>query len=380
MPPGPSTSGWVRRRRAILVAGIAFVLILAGIAFAFARRGGSPLGTGYLATGSSAITFIQWSVNGTRVSGTAMEDDLTGSPPAQSISTTRVSVSGQIQGSKISLSFGGSTDIFGTFNGQSFTIGAPQSDGTLAPATFRSATATQFNSAVAALRRGMDSVNEQAAARQQAEQNAAAAAQKLRATEAAISSASTTVKSDLSDLNATVATMQTSLQKTNNSLTTMKGALANVSVSEQKVQSSAVGGTHSTTCYYASSTVYYEADQTVDYEARQTVTYYADDLKDNVTTVQKAINALQTAFTSFQVAQSTDPSFHPATATSQATITAAVLTAKKAITSDIAQANADISQANTYVTEAFQIVDTAYQVGGCGTPPSAPTPQPSIST
>ena len=138
------------------------------------------VGTGYLAQPSDGVVFIQWTESGNRLSGTAQYETLSGSPPNQTVSTQTISVTGQLSGSTITVSFDGGASVFGTLSGGSFTVNFPQNDGSLEPITFQEASATQFNEALASLQGNTSSTDRSAAAAE-----AATAAQAAAATQAA---------------------------------------------------------------------------------------------------------------------------------------------------------------------------------------------------
>ena len=206
--PGPTVGSSNRRRNFFIVLGAVAALVIAGVAFGLADRGGNGLGAGYLSQGPNSIVFIQWTVNGTHVTGTAHEDDTTGIC-SNRINVGRATDKSHRSGSgvaKISLSFDGAASIFGTYSGSTFTIGIPQSDGTLQPAVkVHLAAASAFNNEVATLRNRVNIANQQAIAQQQA----AAAAQKRRADEQAINSAAQTLTGALASLRKDVAGIST---------------------------------------------------------------------------------------------------------------------------------------------------------------------------
>jgi hypothetical protein len=111
--------------------------------------------------------------NGTVLSGTLQTAYFAGTPPNEGLGTTTDPVSGQFNGSQISLSRNGEADWFGTISGNSFTLDMPQSDGSLAPVMFQKETVTQFDQAVATMNGAAASANakaNQAAAAAAAEQ------------------------------------------------------------------------------------------------------------------------------------------------------------------------------------------------------------------
>lgn len=143
-----------------------------------------PVGTGYLASGSDFVDFIQWSDNGGDLSGTAQTVTTQGSAPDITTNSGTLTVSGHRDGSQISLSFNSGPQTFGTISGGSFSLDFPQPDGTLAPVTFDPASAQRYNSAVSSLSNDVAQTNQTAAnaqAQEQASAQAAAAAATAKA-------------------------------------------------------------------------------------------------------------------------------------------------------------------------------------------------------
>lgn len=70
----------------------------------------APVGAGFLATdGSTYADFIQWSDTNGYISGTIQGDTTAGTSPSEQLSTTTLSISGQVSGGQVSLSFDSST-------------------------------------------------------------------------------------------------------------------------------------------------------------------------------------------------------------------------------------------------------------------------------
>jgi hypothetical protein len=119
--------------------------------------------TGYLASTSSEIVFLQWTVNqDNSLHGTAQEALTSGSPPDETSQADQIAIAGQLKGDQLTLSFGSSPDEFGSFSGGTFTINVPQSDGTFQSVTFRSGTVAQYNQRLARLHRQITAANEAA--------------------------------------------------------------------------------------------------------------------------------------------------------------------------------------------------------------------------
>ena len=145
-PPPPQPPPWAapRRRRPWwqwAVAAVAVLTVLGGglllgrsalkpASSRFAGTRGSTssppaTGTGYLASDSGDVLFIQWNDDNGHIDGTVQVVTASGNPPDASTTSNTVSVTGSIQGSSISLSFDGSPLQFGTVAGGSFSVNFP---------------------------------------------------------------------------------------------------------------------------------------------------------------------------------------------------------------------------------------------------------------
>src|ERR1700728_3490011 len=155
-----STAANHRRRRPAgwwIIAVLAVLLVSAGGVYLGTRPSSSPshpanaVGTGYLAKGSGFVIFIQWNDDNGSLRGSAQVLTTTGEAPNLTNGSQTVSVTGSLEGSTITLSFNDGAPTFGTLSNGSFTVNFPQSDGSLSPVTFASATASQYNTALAKL-------------------------------------------------------------------------------------------------------------------------------------------------------------------------------------------------------------------------------------
>lgn len=149
----------------------------------------APVGEGYLASGNGYVDFIQWNDNNGRLSGTAQTVTTKGQPPNMSTSSNTLSLTGTLSDLSISISFSGDPTTSGTMAGGSFVLNFPQTNGTLAPVTFASASARQFNVAV-------NSLSQQVAQANQSEANA----QALQQEQQKIGNDAASVNSDISGL------------------------------------------------------------------------------------------------------------------------------------------------------------------------------------
>jgi len=287
-----------------------------------------PVGTGYLASEPGGTIFLQWNQTGNAVSGTAQVDNADGNPPNETVSTDTVSVSGQINGSSISLSFNGGNTEFGTISGGSFTINFPQQDGTLAPVTFNSASATDFNQAVGRLHSEVD----------QANQTAANAAQ-LQQEQGAIQKAVQAVNDDLSALPKDASSIHEALQSFPGTLSQAQTDLATTASDEQKVKSEGGGGS---ACVDAGTVAVDAGTVSVD---DGSAAVDGGGVESALSTARSDVRSLTSDSQAMQMAQSALPSFQ-AGAPTQGTINQAITSANQSIAAAVAQANGDIDQAN----------------------------------
>lgn len=328
----------------------------------------SPVGSGYLNTSSTSAAFIQWNSNGSNISGTIQLDYLQGTPPNEQLSTNSDPVSGQINGSQISLSFSGGTAQFGTLSGGGFTLDVPQSDGSLAPATFQSATAAQFNQAVLSLNGSVSSAN--ATANQ---------AQATANVESTINGDAAAVASDISGFGDRASALSSDLGSVANSLATEKSDLAMTAKAEQGVIAEAKqypGGNSGQVCADASQDSA-DADQ-VSADDDQVGAGDGNQVAYDLMRFRNAISGLQSEYASLQQAETALPSYQPSAPT-HAQVNSAIASAEKSVNAAVTQTNAAVDQANTYQTNAFQDAAGAIGAGGCGSPPSPPQGQQHIS-
>jgi hypothetical protein len=117
-----------------------------------------------------------------------------GHRPNETTSSRTLTLAGTLSGSAISISFNGAPDTFGQLSNGRFTLDVPQPDGTLAPVTFHSASAADFNGAVGNLSQQVQTANQQEA--QQRQRAAAAVAVALQKAERQIDQDAATVRAE----------------------------------------------------------------------------------------------------------------------------------------------------------------------------------------
>lgn len=129
----------------------------------------------YMCAGGQSATLLQWTNSNGDLSGTYTESKVTGTAPAEQVSSQNGHLSGTLNGPDISLTLGlFSQPLMGTLNSGTLTLNLPQSDGSFQSANCASGTLGQWNSEVS----GFDSQarsDNTTALRQQAQASAAAA-------------------------------------------------------------------------------------------------------------------------------------------------------------------------------------------------------------
>jgi hypothetical protein len=117
------------------------------------------VGNGFLATTSSSVILIQWNQTGTNTSGVAQMANVQGKAPNETIAVKTVAVTGEINDSNVSVAFKDVIQVFGVTSGDGFVLDFPQPDGSLAPVTFKKASAEDYNNALANLRLQVNNAN-----------------------------------------------------------------------------------------------------------------------------------------------------------------------------------------------------------------------------
>ena len=366
MPPRPSRSQlwwWALPVGVVVLVAIA-TAILIGVHGsgnqATSARGGStttttspPVGNGYLSSNSNTAIFIQWNQSGQSVSGTAQADSITGSPPNESLSTNTITVTGQQNGSTISLSFNGHTEEFGTITSGSFTLNFPQSDGSLAPVTFQQSSTSAFNSAVAALNAAISQANQTAAEKAQ-----------IQKQQAAINGDLQTVNDDITTLNR--ASFSTDLGSLSGDVSKASTDLA-ASQQEAQIANGEQGAPNQ--CNDAATSENEAAYVENDAGYVQNV---ANQVESDATSMRGLISKASSDYQQLQSDEGNLPSYQ-VNAPSLSNLNQAIASAQGAIATAIGTVNTAIGQVNSDQAAAFQAYSAALnQAGNCG--PAAPAP------
>lgn len=324
----------------------------------------SPIGTGYLAFQSNGVAFIEWIDKSGSLSGTAQYADIvTNTDGSESLSHGTDTVSGQTNGSSLSITIDGTASQVGQWSGGSFTINVPQADGSLDSVTFNPGSARGYNQAIAKLRRQVSSFNAQLAQQQ-------AAAQQRQQEQQAIDTAAQTAASDISDLNQT--DFSGDLGNLSGDAGNIQGLLEDA---EGNMQDVSVDATETLvgicTAVNGVALNAQEAGQQLSAQVAPQVEQLSNDMagtKQFMQTAQKDVAA-------YQSAQAKLPTYTPSPPVGD--LNSAINTAQAAINAAASQANQYIDQANSYVAEAYQLASQVNQQYSCGsslTEPAAVQP------
>jgi hypothetical protein len=142
---------------------ISLVLLVAvGASLTACGSGGSTVSKSRLASGyitqTGGLAFFRLNRHGNEFRGSAQRAMVEGEPPYARVRDLSGSVSGTINGSRVTFETTGIDDQCATWNpcsgrlsASTLTLQVPQSDGTSGAVEFRAATATDYNNAVSQL-------------------------------------------------------------------------------------------------------------------------------------------------------------------------------------------------------------------------------------
>ncbi len=320
-------------------------------------------GTGFLASDSGGVAFFQWNEADGSIVGSAQVATLSGIAPKEQVSSQTYSVSGQRNGDSISLTLSLMGNFVGTLSNGTLVLNMPQKDGSLAPVTFTSGTATDFNQALSGLRGTADAAN------QAAEQTASVQAQQI-----AIDQAVQKVRNDISGLNDQVKGMQADVQAVAKTVQAMKSDVDQTASDEKVVLAEAkqYPDGNNGQVFADATTVTADAQDVV-----ADLTNVASDVssvEDDISPpgilgpgIRDRISGLQADFAGLTQAETALPSYqHSSVSASE--VNQAIASAQAAVTSAIAETNKYIDQANAYVNAAYQSAVAAARVGGNSLP------------
>jgi hypothetical protein len=150
---------------------ILVLFVAAGASLTACSSGGSTVSRSRLASGyltqTGGVAFFHLRRHGNDFDGSAQRAMIEGEPPYARVRELSGSVSGTINGSRMTLETTGiedqcatSSPCSGQFSPSTLTLNVPQSDGTLGAVEFRAATTTDYNNAVSQLNAQLAQANQ----------------------------------------------------------------------------------------------------------------------------------------------------------------------------------------------------------------------------
>lgn len=146
--------------------------VLVGVT-CLAACGGGEAGSGsFVGTTSNAAVFVQWTQNGSQLTGelreALLQTDSSNSSNPDSVSSQNSAFTGTISGSSVTLSLnqglGSVSNLTGTLNGSELDLNYPGQDGTLITIQMHSGKASDYNAELASLQQRAGQANAQAQA------------------------------------------------------------------------------------------------------------------------------------------------------------------------------------------------------------------------
>jgi len=202
---GGTGPAWLRSH-AVVIAVVAAVAAGAGALFTFRAVAG---GSGGLETflcwngpGDTTASMLQWPAGGI-VAGTYRGAYLTGTAPAEQVTTDSGALSGTVSGPNVSLDMNGGGQEYGKL-GTDLVLQIPQQDGTIQPVICKPAGTAAWNAAITNLSATAASDNQAAAQQQQQQQ----AQQQQQQVQQQISQAQSSLTTDLATLSQDASTQE----------------------------------------------------------------------------------------------------------------------------------------------------------------------------
>jgi hypothetical protein len=310
---------------------------------------GSGSGDGsFIGRASNAVILIQWTQNGSKLSGSMQEALLQGSAGQEQASSQSQAFTGTVNGSSVTLSLneglGSVSNLTGTLSGSDLDLSLPAQDGGVTTVDMRPGGPSAFNSDLSKLKDEATQANnraaEQQAAQQQANQvasDAQAAASDLSSLQSAMTDATGT-GSDAGDLSQ----MQKDVDQTKADL---------------GVVLSGVGNTDVDTLCSDADTVSTDADTVASDD--DTILSDQDSSQGDTGNISGAIKQLQQAQAALDADRQASPADVPANAPTDAQMAAAIKTAQNQLSSEggttgsaVSQAKQMLATANGYASQA----------------------------
>jgi hypothetical protein len=327
----------------------------AGIASPTSDNGTGSIGSGYLATSSTEVAFIQLSQHGRSLLGTEDAAVAVDQPPQQQVSVSSISVTGSLQGSGVSLSFEGSPARFGHIANGRLNIEIPQSDGSLANFTFNEATVAQYDSALATLRGAIATGNAQVATKE--------------AEEHQIDQTASVASGDISTLNDTsfsegLGQLQSDAQQVQSDLGAEEGYYATFQ------SDLAAGNQFGQACTDVGGTLNAQLGGSIGGYIGGVFTIHVQQLQSGIQSLRQTRQTAPADVRAYQEAQAKLPDYRPSQPVGD--LQSALVAAQTAIATAITAGNQLVDQVNGYVAQATQLTSQANSAADCGDSIDAP--------
>ncbi|WP_035803895.1 hypothetical protein [Kitasatospora mediocidica] len=294
-----------------------------------------PGTVGFLTTDSGTVSYLQWQADSRgEFSGTALEATADGTPPDETVKPATGPISGQVNGSAVTLDIAGHTDQ-GVLTGGTLTLNVIQQDGSIRAVTYHRASATDYDTALSQLQQTAGSADTQ---------------EKQQQSQAALR---TTAQQALS-----------TLQADNNGFTNAKAVRADSDKANSDLQQERqdiVNG-NGDNCYNVQVTVAYDARTNVGYDVTTSASYDVGQERSALTSAGSDIQAVQRAEAALSTAGL------PATPGAGDAIT----TAQQHDTEAVATTNSAIDSLNSDLATAYRIANSAGTGSCAGDGPGSP--------
>jgi hypothetical protein len=316
---------------------------------------------GYLGQGSNWVDFVQWTQNGSSLTGSITSAELDGT----SVKSNRAAFTGVVNAKQVTLTFpqgfGVVTNLSGSLNGTALDLDVPQPDGTIATVEFSPGAVTDYNKAVLALQDRAAQQRAQAAqqqAQQEAQQQAQQAADQQARREAdarnAVDQGVSAVNGDVNSLTHDVGSFQSLSSAVDADL---KQAYKDTVATYQALQQVQSEGHGSLGCGVDATTVGVDATSVGVDETSVGVDQTSEQI--DVQSVNRDIATVDADFQSLQAAEKAVPSYQPSNPPTADQVAQAGKQARTAnaqadamIAAALKQAKGWVDQANAYAKAA----------------------------
>ncbi|MDH6144153.1 hypothetical protein P3T35_006190 [Kitasatospora sp. GP30] len=294
-----------------------------------------PGTVGFLNTDSGTVSYLQWQADGRgEFSGTALQAAANGTPPDETVKPATSPISGQVNGSAVTLDIADRTDQ-GVLTGGNLTVNVIQQDGSIRSITYHQASATDYNTALSQLQQTVSSADAQEK-QQQSQASLQTSAQQALST----------------------------LQADNNAFTNAKAVRADLDKANSDLQQERrdIGNGNGDNCYNIQVTVDYDASTNVGYDVTTAASYDVGREQSALTSARSDIQAVQRAEAALNTAGL------PATPGASDAIT----TAQQHDTEAVTTTNSAIDSLNSDLATAYSIAKSAGTGSCAGDGPGSP--------